>query len=74
MSVSTPAGDGWGSASPAGPTWNLWDRIVIVHLGGTDWGVAVEAPSGHYEVLPLKFWSYADARSWVIRFEIEALA
>lgn len=72
--MSTPADGVRGSAPPAGPTWNLWDRIVIVHFGGTDWGVAVETPSGHYEVMPLKFWSYHEARSWIINFEIEALS
>lgn len=72
--MSTPSGGVGGSAPPDGPTWNLWDRIVIVHMGGVDWGVAVEAPSSHYEVLPLKFWSYKDARNWVIKFEIEALS
>lgn len=71
-----PPGSGVrGSAlGPGGPSWNLWDRLIIVHWSADYWAVAVETPSGHYEKIPLWFRSYKAARDWIINFEIEALS
>lgn len=70
-----PGPGGLGSApDPGGPAWKLWDRLIIVHWTADYWAVAVETPSGHYEKLPLWFRSYAAARDWLIKFEIEALS
>lgn len=64
-----------GSASGSdGQSWNLWDRMVIVHIYADRWAVAVEAPGGHYEVVPIPFRTYGAARDWLINFEIEALS
>lgn len=76
MSQPPPSGpDVRGSGpGPGGPSWNLWDRLIIVHWSADFWAVAVETPSGHYEKLPLWFRSYAATRDWLINFEIEALS
>lgn len=48
--------------------------MIICHWSADWWFIAVETPSGHYERIPMWFNSYADARTWLINFEIEALA
>lgn len=72
----TPSGEGGrgGAPSPDGPTWSLWERLIIIHWSADYWAVAVETPSGHYEKIPLWFRTYQAARDWLIKFEIEALS
>lgn len=45
---------------------------IIVHFGVHQWYVAVAAPDGHYEVVPMCFDGPAGAARWVEQLELEA--